>query len=131
MFLKDYNTWGSRPQSVWKESFNRPLDRYKYGTLSKDKFSQAVKTGHADGLDSRTQRLEIPIKTKEEEYFYSKSLGMFATIHLKNRCLKRRSFIFRTRRDGLAEDVRERALGNEDLGTKTGLRGRDGVVFYH
>lgn len=46
------------------------IDQYKNGTLSWDEFSQAVKTGHADRMGNPTQRLEIPGKPKEEEYFY-------------------------------------------------------------
>ncbi|KAB2614262.1 hypothetical protein D8674_037349 [Pyrus ussuriensis x Pyrus communis] len=46
-------------------------DQYKNGSLSWDEFSQAVKTGHANRMGSPTQRLEIPGKPKEEEYFYN------------------------------------------------------------
>jgi hypothetical protein len=47
------------------------IDKYKKGRLSWDDFSQAVKTGHANRMGSPRQRLEIPGKPKEEDYFYN------------------------------------------------------------
>ncbi|KAJ4838502.1 Diphthamide biosynthesis protein [Turnera subulata] len=46
------------------------IDYYNNGTISWDEFSQAVKATHADRMGKPTQRLKVPGKPKEEDYFY-------------------------------------------------------------
>ncbi|KAL5553796.1 hypothetical protein UlMin_041197 [Ulmus minor] len=46
-------------------------DRYKYGSLTWNEFTRAVKTAHADQWGGPTRRVEIPGKPKYEDYFYS------------------------------------------------------------
>ncbi|XP_024934346.3 rhamnogalacturonan I rhamnosyltransferase 1 isoform X2 [Ziziphus jujuba] len=57
------------------------IDQYKNGNLSWVEFSQAMKTGHADRMGSPAQRLIIPGKPKEEEYFYSNPQECLPPIH--------------------------------------------------
>lgn len=47
------------------------IDKYTDGTLSWDEFSTAVKEAHANRIGQPTERLVIPDRPKEEDYFYS------------------------------------------------------------
>ncbi|KAH6830302.1 O-fucosyltransferase family protein [Perilla frutescens var. hirtella] len=47
------------------------IDRYNKGTFSWDEFSSHVKEAHADRVGSPKNRVTIPDKPKEEDYFYS------------------------------------------------------------
>ncbi|KAH9722360.1 O-fucosyltransferase family protein [Citrus sinensis] len=47
------------------------IDQYSNGSLTWDEFSAAVKESHADRMGGPTNRLVIPDKPKEEDYFYS------------------------------------------------------------
>lgn len=47
------------------------IDQYKGGSLSWAEFSHAVKVAHAERMGNPTQRLVIPDRPKEEDYFYA------------------------------------------------------------
>ncbi|KAJ8760443.1 hypothetical protein K2173_015110 [Erythroxylum novogranatense] len=47
------------------------IDKYRNGTLDWNDFSESVKVAHANLMGNPTQRLKIPHKPKEEDYFYS------------------------------------------------------------
>ncbi|KAF2294821.1 hypothetical protein GH714_020253 [Hevea brasiliensis] len=47
------------------------IDRYNNGSLSWDEFSYAVKESHANRMGNPVNRLVIPDRPKEEDYFYS------------------------------------------------------------
>ncbi|MBA0573427.1 hypothetical protein Golob_000702 [Gossypium lobatum] len=47
------------------------VDLYKAGSISWDKFSSEMKEAHADRMGNPAERLVIPGKPKEEDYFYT------------------------------------------------------------
>ncbi|KAL2482290.1 O-fucosyltransferase family protein [Forsythia ovata] len=47
------------------------IDHYKSGSLNWDEFSAEVKDAHAERMGNPTERLVIPDKPKEEDYFYA------------------------------------------------------------
>nr|GLL22081.1 uncharacterized protein At1g04910-like [Ipomoea trifida]GMC75368.1 rhamnogalacturonan I rhamnosyltransferase 1-like [Ipomoea batatas] len=47
------------------------IDRYDAGSFTWHEFSNAVKEAHADRMGNPTQRLVIPDRPKEEDYFYA------------------------------------------------------------
>ncbi|KAI9174898.1 hypothetical protein LWI28_024332 [Acer negundo] len=47
------------------------IDQYTNGSLSWDEFSAAVKESHSDRMGGPVNRLVIPDRPKEEDYFYS------------------------------------------------------------
>ncbi|KAJ7971130.1 O-fucosyltransferase family protein [Quillaja saponaria] len=47
------------------------IDKYTHGSLSWDDFSSIVKEAHANRMGSPRQRVVIPGKPKEEDYFYA------------------------------------------------------------
>ncbi|KAF2312904.1 hypothetical protein GH714_040964 [Hevea brasiliensis] len=47
------------------------IDRFNNGSLSWDEFSSAVKESHANRMGNPVNRLVIPDRPKEEDYFYS------------------------------------------------------------
>lgn len=47
------------------------IDKYKNGLLNWEEFSDSVKGIHADRMGSPSQRVVIPDRPKEEDYFYA------------------------------------------------------------
>lgn len=47
------------------------IDKYTSGSMGWDEFSAAVKDSHAGRMGGPSNRLVIPDRPKEEDYFYS------------------------------------------------------------
>ncbi|KAL3624094.1 Rhamnogalacturonan I rhamnosyltransferase 1 [Castilleja foliolosa] len=54
-----------------RKSLVRLIDQFNNGSLSWDEFSSAVKNVHANRMGTPNNRLMIPDKPKEEDYFYA------------------------------------------------------------
>lgn len=47
------------------------VDHYRTGSLSWDEFAYTVKEAHVDRMGSPRERLVVPERPKEEDYFYA------------------------------------------------------------